>query len=217
MAWLNVDADRLAEAAHALPAPQLWMLPNEKIALKIGGRRVTRRFRAAIREAAGLQELKETIIERAKWSDAPENFDAVDWPMHARAQRKLSKHRKVMVTKLQHDLLATMYRKNKTQNRKRQEEEINPKCPRCTTIHETNETMDHVWSCPSEMAIEERRLQWRKTRETIRKFQTPNYLLDKFQSGIQQWQENQGEVEWRYDEWGEPTDPTGAASTRGCI
>jgi hypothetical protein len=28
-----------------------------------------------------------------------------------------------------------------------------------------------------------------------------SYVIDKLKSGIQQWQENQGEVEWRQDEW----------------
>jgi hypothetical protein len=29
---------------------------------------------------------------------------------------------------------------------------------------------------------------------------TPDYVIDKLTSGIQQWQENQGEVEWGQDE-----------------
>jgi hypothetical protein len=37
-ARLNVDADRLAEAAHSLPRPVLRMMPREKVALRIGGR-----------------------------------------------------------------------------------------------------------------------------------------------------------------------------------
>jgi hypothetical protein len=31
-------------------------------------------------------------------------------------------------------------------------------------------------------------------------------VIDKLTSGIQQWQENQGEVEWQQDEWGDPPD-----------
>jgi hypothetical protein len=40
------------------------MLPNEKAALRIGGHRITRRFKKALCEVAGLQELKEDIIDR---------------------------------------------------------------------------------------------------------------------------------------------------------
>jgi hypothetical protein len=34
-------------------------------------------------------------------------------------------------------------------------------------------------------------------------------VIDKLKSGIQQWQENQGEVEWWHDEWGDPPDLIG--------
>jgi hypothetical protein len=34
-------------------------------------------------------------------------------------------------------------------------------------------------------------------------------VIDKLKSGIQQWQENQGEVEWWQDEWGDPPDLIG--------
>jgi hypothetical protein len=61
------------------------MMPHEKIALKIGGCRVTKLIKKALRAAAGLQELKEDIIDRAGWSDEPDKFDAVDRPMHAKA------------------------------------------------------------------------------------------------------------------------------------
>jgi hypothetical protein len=59
----NIGADHLAEAARALPKLQLWVLPNERIALKIGGCRTTRRLKSAVWEAAGLQELKEMVIK----------------------------------------------------------------------------------------------------------------------------------------------------------
>jgi hypothetical protein len=39
------------------------MLPNEKAALRIGGHQITRRFKKALHKAAGLQELKEDIID----------------------------------------------------------------------------------------------------------------------------------------------------------
>jgi hypothetical protein len=65
------------------------MLPNEKAALRIGGRRITRQFKKTLCEAAGLQELKEDIIDRAGWSEEPDKFDAVDWKMHSRAQCNL--------------------------------------------------------------------------------------------------------------------------------
>ena len=65
------------------------MLPNEKAALRIGGHHITRRFKKALCEVAGLQELKEDIIDRAGWSKEPDKFDAVDWKMHLRAQRNL--------------------------------------------------------------------------------------------------------------------------------
>jgi hypothetical protein len=57
----------------------------------------------------GLKELKEDIIDRAGWSEAPNKFDAVDWKMHSRAQCNLIRHKKVMVMKLQHNQLATMH------------------------------------------------------------------------------------------------------------
>jgi hypothetical protein len=53
--------------------------------------------------------LKDDIIDRVGWEDAPDLFDVVDWPMHARAQCTLVWHRKVMVMKLQHNQLAAMY------------------------------------------------------------------------------------------------------------
>jgi hypothetical protein len=65
------------------------MLPNEKVALRIGGHHITRRFKKALCEAAGLQELKEDIVDRAGWSEEPDKFEAVDWKMHSRAQRNL--------------------------------------------------------------------------------------------------------------------------------
>jgi hypothetical protein len=68
-----------------------------------------RRFKKALCKAAGLQELKEDIIDRAGWSDEPDKFEAVDWKMHLRAQCTLIRHKKVMVMKLQHDQLATMH------------------------------------------------------------------------------------------------------------
>jgi hypothetical protein len=34
-------------------------------------------------------------------------------------------------------------------------------------------------------------------------------VINKLKSGIQQWQENQGEVEWWEDEWGDPPDMIG--------
>jgi hypothetical protein len=34
-------------------------------------------------------------------------------------------------------------------------------------------------------------------------------VINKLKSGIQQWQENQGEVEWRQDEWANPPDLIG--------
>jgi hypothetical protein len=58
LARLNVDADRLAEAAHNLPRPVLWMMPKEKAALKIGGHQIMRWFKKALCEAAGLQECR---------------------------------------------------------------------------------------------------------------------------------------------------------------
>jgi hypothetical protein len=69
--------------------------------------------------------------------------------------------------------------------------------------------MDHVLMCPSEIALEERGLQWKATVQQIRRCKTPEYVIEKLKSGIQQWQENQGEVEWWHDEWGDPPDLTG--------
>jgi hypothetical protein len=117
-------------------------------------------MKKALREAAGLQELREDIIDRSGWIEEPDKFDAVDWPMHARAQRTLVRHRKVMVMKLQHDQLATMYRRYWTTTPKKPEDDINPRCPRCSDIQDVNETMNHVWMCPCEAALEERWLQW---------------------------------------------------------
>jgi hypothetical protein len=88
------------------------MMPTEKAALRIGGCLIMRRFKKALCEAAGLQELKDDIIDSAGWSDEPDKFDAVDWSMHARAQHTLVRHRKVMVMKLQHNQLATMDRRS---------------------------------------------------------------------------------------------------------
>jgi hypothetical protein len=34
-------------------------------------------------------------------------------------------------------------------------------------------------------------------------------VIDKLKSGIQQWQENQAEVEWQQDEWADPPDLIG--------
>jgi hypothetical protein len=34
-------------------------------------------------------------------------------------------------------------------------------------------------------------------------------VIDKLKSGIQQWQENQGEVKWWQDEWADPPDLIG--------
>jgi hypothetical protein len=155
LARLNVDADRLAEAAHSFLRPVLQMMPTEKAALRIGGCRIMQRFKKALREVAGLQALKDDIIDRPGWEDAPDLFDAVDWSMHARAQRTLVQHRKVMVMKLQHNQLATMYQRYMMNPPKNPEDEVTPRCPRCTYLQEVNETMDHVWMCPCETALEE--------------------------------------------------------------
>jgi hypothetical protein len=131
------------------------MLLNEKAALRIGGHHITRRFKKALREAAGLQELKEDIIDRAGWSEDPDKFDTVDWKMHSRAQRNLIRHKKVMVMKLQHDQLATMHRRYWKNPPKNPDGEFSPRCPRCSDIQDIDETMDHVLMCPSEIALEE--------------------------------------------------------------
>jgi hypothetical protein len=73
-----------------------------------------------------------------------------------------------MVMKLQHDQLATMhciYWKNPPKNLNG---EFSPQCPRCSIIQDVNETMDHVLMCPSEIALEERGLQWKVTVQQIR-------------------------------------------------
>jgi hypothetical protein len=111
-----------------------------------------------------------------------------------------------MVLKLQHDQLTTMYQQYQTTTPKKLEDAINPRCPRYSNIQDINKTMDHVWMCPCEAALEERQLQWKATLQQIQQCKTPDYMIDKFQSGIQQWQENQGEVEWRQDKWADPPD-----------
>jgi hypothetical protein len=131
------------------------MLLNEKAALRIGGHRITRQFKRALCEAAGLQELKEDIINQAEWSEEPDKFEAVDWKMHSRAQCNLIRHKKVMVMKLQHDQLATMHRRYRKNPPKNLDGKFSPQCPRCSNIQDINETMDHVLMCPNEIALEE--------------------------------------------------------------
>jgi hypothetical protein len=155
LARLNVDADRLAEAAHSLPRPVLQMMPKEEAALRINGHQIMRQFKKALHEAAGLQELKEDIIDQAGWSDKPDKFHAVDWSMHARAQCTLVRHWKVMVMKLQHDQLAMMYCRYWKNPPKNLDDKFSPRCPRCSDLQDINETMDHVLMCPCETALED--------------------------------------------------------------
>jgi len=108
--------------------------PGHEVTLVVNGIFITAHVPMAIRNAVYREKMEQYIINQAGWSTRS-IFEMVDWPGCSRAGRKLSDSKRMMVFKLEFDLLAIL------QHRSRFDWKVNNRCPWCNHL---NEDINHV-------------------------------------------------------------------------
>ena len=194
-ARLNCDCDRLADAVRGCttcaPLAQLpySLPPGHGATLIIQGTYVTAHMASAIREASYYKELRQYIETRAGWPSTA-TFDSIDWSARDRAAHHLSETAHLTTFKMEHDLLATMHRRNKF------ERDIDHRCPRC---HQFHEDFTHVLKCPK--AQQAGHTMWQTAISFITVRRTCPFLILHLSKGIQSW------LAGTPTSWDDPTPP----------
>lgn len=142
-AKMNCDCDILASEVQdcilckSHISDKYQLPPGHEVTLVVNGIFITAHVPMAIRNAVYREKMEQYIINQAGWSTRS-IFEMVDWPGHSRAGRKLSDSKRMMVFKLEFDLLAIL------QHRSRFDWKVNNRCPWCNHL---NEDINHVIQC----------------------------------------------------------------------
>jgi hypothetical protein len=123
------------------------------------------------------------IKQKSQWDDT--TFQQVHWDAHEAAFSSLSHSNRVMVAKLQHNLINTNHQNARFYGK-------SPKCP-CFLSHV--ETLDHLLSCSSEGAAEHRQKAITLLETDLASIKTPVEVISAILHGTTMWVRLQTEAD----------------------
>ena len=127
------------------------------------------------------QQIIDYVKKRSNWNDI--TFQQVHWDAHESAFTSLSRNNQVMVAKLIHNLANTNAQNAKFYGK-------SPSCP-CCLLHD--ETLAHIFSCPSEGSIEHRAKALVTLQADLTNISTPTAVIEAITYGITMWVRQQME------------------------
>lgn len=187
-AQLNCHADHLATSQYTcrLCKPKTGFHPptTAQAYILIAGQVITSHLAKTILATCRRSALKATILKQTGWD--PAWFDWVDWPALGRSLRRVGRHLRVTIAKLQFNLLASAVHMHTHGNKK-----IDKRCFRCRHLRED---FDHILWCPMGRLL--RPAFWTKFTTVLTSLNTAPYIQHKLEYGILQWQQRGQDSAW---------------------
>ena len=177
MAQLNIDADAKAgqyQDAFGAVRPYVKMMTNTGAHLIGPDGTITSHYRKAIRYQATEAPLRDYLMNKYQWNQAV--FEAINWPAHGAALRRMNK-RRIHYTKMIFDILPTHSQSNKHDGGKRT-------CPTCEAPVENR---DHILRCAHGDAVAWREELRCDLKEFYRRTQTEPELARLLTTALEQW------------------------------
>ena len=168
---LNVRMDHATKEAYQLPTKwhttiHVPVLKDEGCAVYIGDAKLTSNIHLSLSEQWHDRDAREYLKQRH--GITTDLLETIHWQSMRFALKKLSPHRRATALKAIHRHLPTQA-KLFDQGRV----VLSSLCPRCLQASETN---SHVYCCPNEMALRQRKEDWRELWKQLRRIHTASVI-----------------------------------------
>ena len=169
-AMLNVQMDENAKQAYEFPQLQTTSsVPTfeaEICAVYIGGDKITSNIHLSLSDQWHAKEAREYLAQRHHINT--DLFNAIHWQSLKYALKKLSAHRRATAVKALHRHLPTqakLFQQGRVT--------MSALCPRCL---QDKETHAHIFCCPNDEALKQRKLDWIEAWKQLAKCRTANVI-----------------------------------------